>query len=82
MAFTLAQLDALDAAIATGTTQVTYGNKIVMFKSTKEMLEVRNLMIKELGLGVDNNGGRKYGEFNKGINNSCDEQDRRFYSDL
>lgn len=69
MPFSLPQLQALDDAIATGTLQVSYGNKIVMYKSLDEMLRVRNLMAAELGLLNDStiNDGRKYGCFNKGL---------------
>lgn len=65
MAFTLQQLQALDDAIAQGVMQVTYGNKIVMYKSLDEMLRVRNLMARELGL-TNEKGERKFAEFNKG----------------
>lgn len=66
MAFTLQQLEALEAAIATGTKQVMYGNKLVMYNTLDEMLRVRDLMKKELGL-IKPNSGRTYGEFNKGL---------------
>ncbi len=65
MAFTLDMLNALDKAIAAGVTQVMYGNKIVMYKTTAEMLRVRALMAEELGL-KKSSSNRKYGEFNKG----------------
>ncbi len=66
MAFTQSQLDALDKAIASGTKQVMYGNKLVMYNSVNEMLRVRALMAKELGLTA-NKTDRKYGEFSKGL---------------
>ena len=65
MAFTLDMLAALDKAIASGVQQVMYGNKIVMYKSTADMLRVRALMAQELGL-KNSSANRKYGEFNKG----------------
>lgn len=66
MAFTQQQLNALDAAIASGTMQVMYGNKTVMYKSLDEMLRVRRLMAKELGL-LKEGGDRKTIEFNNGL---------------
>lgn len=66
MAWTTEQLEALEAAIATGTKQVMYGNKLVMYNSLSEMLQLRDLMKKELGL-IKPNAGRKFGEFNKGL---------------
>lgn len=66
MAWTLQQLEALEAAIATGTKQVMYGNKLVMYNSLDEMLRLRDLMKKELGL-IKPNNGRNVGEFNKGL---------------
>lgn len=78
MAFTLAQLEALDEAIATGAQQVSYGNKIVIFKSMDDMLKARNLMAAELGLlnkGTVNDG-RTYGKFNKGLHsNNCNRDE-------
>lgn len=65
MAFTLDMLNALDKAIASGVTQVMYGNKIVMYKTTAEMLRVRSLMAEELGL-KKSSGNRKFAEFKKG----------------
>jgi hypothetical protein len=66
MAFTTTQLEALEAAIATGTRQVMYGNKLVMYQSLDEMLRLRDVMRKELGL-LKPNAGRTVGEFNKGL---------------
>lgn len=66
MAWTTEQLDALEAAIATGTKSVMYGTKMVTYNSLDEMLRLRDLMRRELGL-VKPNAGRKFGEFNKGL---------------
>lgn len=48
--FTTDQLTALSAAIANGVKEVRYGDKIVMYQTLKEMLELRSLMRRELGL--------------------------------
>jgi len=50
MAFTQDQLDALDAAIASGTKRVKYADKEVEYQSLEQMLRIRGLMIDELGL--------------------------------
>ena len=50
MAWTIEQYDALNNAIAQGVTQVMYGNKLVIYRSMNEMLQLRNLMRQELGL--------------------------------
>lgn len=62
--FTLQQYEALNAAIASGTTTVSYGDKTVTYRSTDEMLRIRNLMMAELGLAKGDNG-RKLGVFSK-----------------
>lgn len=53
--FTLEQLAILDAAIVQGVTTVTYatsagGSKSVTYRSLSEMLRIRDIMRKELGL--------------------------------
>jgi hypothetical protein len=68
MAFNQSQYDSLCAAIATGAKQVMYGNKLVMYNSLQEMLNLKKLMEKDLGIGVtDKAPGRKYGSFDKGL---------------
>lgn len=52
MAWTQDNLTALDAAIAQGVTQVMYGNKLVIYRSLNEMLQLRNVMKQELGLNT------------------------------
>lgn len=66
MAFTLDQLNALDAALAAGVKKVKYADKEVEYASTSEMLRIRDLMIEELGLS-DDKFDRKFGEFNSGL---------------
>jgi hypothetical protein len=68
MAFTQSQYDALCAAIASGAKQVMYGNKLVMYNSLADMLNVKKMMEKDLGIGaIDKAPGRKFGSFDKGL---------------
>lgn len=48
MAFTQEQLDALETAIATGTTSVKYEDKVVTYRSLTEMLQLRDLIRRKL----------------------------------
>ena len=50
MAFTQAQLDALEASITQGTTKVKYQDREVTYRTLDEMIRLRNLMRAELGL--------------------------------
>lgn len=50
MAFTLAQLDAVEAAIASGTLTVHYSDKSVTYKSTADMIMARQIIRRALGL--------------------------------
>jgi hypothetical protein len=49
MAFTQAQLDALDEAIASGTLRVKYADKEVTYRSLAEMMQLRDFMARKLG---------------------------------
>lgn len=49
MAWTNAQLSALENAIATGTTSVMHDGKKIEYRSMAEMIQVRNMMRAELG---------------------------------
>ena len=64
--FTLEQLRVLEAAIASGTLEVDYGDKRVIYKTLAEMLQIRELIRNELGLNTQNKG-RRYAAFSKGI---------------
>lgn len=66
MAFTQSDLDTLEAAIATGTRSVRYGDKQVDYKTLDEMLRARNIMRAELGL-ISPASKKFYSNFNKGI---------------
>lgn len=53
MAFTLAQVQALEKAIAEGVQRVKYGEKEVYYQTRKEMIDTLNLMKNELGLNSE-----------------------------
>lgn len=50
MAWTQEQLDAIESAIANGTLSVEYADKKVTYRSLEDLLRVRDLMRKALGL--------------------------------
>jgi len=50
MAFTTTQLAAIEEAIASGTLTVKYSDKQVTYQSTTELLRVRDVIRRELGL--------------------------------
>ncbi len=66
MAFTLEQYESLKAAVAEGALSVRYADKSVTYRSLDEMLRLLKLMATELGLNVNNDGGRRYASFSKG----------------
>ena len=50
MAFSQAQLDALEDAITQGALSVKYADKEVTYRSVSEMLRIRDLIRRQLGL--------------------------------
>lgn len=67
MAFTTAQLQALEAAMARGVLTVRYADGTqTTYRSQAEMLELRRKMRYDLGLITDRSG-RKYAEHTKGF---------------
>lgn len=50
MAFSQAQLDAIEEGIASGSTTVSYEGKSVSYRSLDEMLRVRAIIMRALGL--------------------------------
>ena len=48
MAFTQSQLDALEAAIATGTLEVRMGDKMVRYQTTADMIRARDMIRDQL----------------------------------
>lgn len=68
MAWTIAQLEAIERAIQNGSTRIRYENRDITYRSLDEMLRIRDLIRNELGL-IGNSGGRtyRYGSFSKGL---------------
>ena len=61
MAFTVEQFNAVEKALANGALEVEYAGKRVRYRSTAELLRVRNLMRSELvaaGMVSDRNSNR------------------------
>lgn len=75
MAFTQAQLDNIENAIASGARSVSYEGKTTSFGSLDEMLRVRNIIMRALGMSsADNNyviaWDRGYGSFGESFDDS------------
>lgn len=68
MAYTQTQLDELEAAIASGSLIVKFGDKQVQYRSLDEMKKIRDDIRK--ALGQTNKSGRVYTNFAKGTD-SC-----------
>lgn len=63
--FTQAQYDALNSAIANGTTQVRFGDRTVQYRDLNEMMRIRRIMAAELGIARPPN--RTVAAFQKGL---------------
>jgi len=48
MAFSQVQLDALEAAIATGTLEIRLGDKLIRYQTTVDMIKARDLLRDQL----------------------------------
>ncbi|WP_288637038.1 hypothetical protein [uncultured Oxalobacter sp.] len=57
MAFTVEQFNAVEKALANGLLEVDYGGKRVRYRTTDELLRVRNLMRSELAASGLISGG-------------------------
>jgi hypothetical protein len=66
MAWTIEQLNALDAAIAEGALTVKYADKSVTYRSLDEMLRIRALIVAALNPDPLNTGGIVYPSYGKG----------------
>lgn len=66
MAWTSTDLQELEKAIASGTLSVKYSDKTVQYRSLEEMLKIRDLIRKELGL-VRGKGQRIRTRYKKGL---------------
>jgi len=67
VAYTQAQLDALEAAIAEGALVVKYQDKSVEYRSLNDMLKIRGLMQADLSVNPQSTGGLVYPKFSKGL---------------
>lgn len=72
MAFTIEQLIILDESIAQGALTVKYADKEVTYRSLSDMLQLRDLMQREITPAVEPRG-RKYATFSNGLlpNGNC-----------
>ena len=61
MSFSQAQLDALDAAIASGTLRVSYDGKEITYRSMDELMRVRSLAVNNLGTARQTHSNPSYG---------------------
>lgn len=66
MAWNQDDYDALDTAIKQGVESVQYSDRMVKYRSLKEMLLLKRAMARELGLDKAENQ-RKVAEFSKGL---------------
>lgn len=72
MAWTQDQLTALDESIALGATTVQYTDRTVTYRSLSDMMKLRDMIKRELGIngtsdGSIGNGSRRYYEHSKGL---------------
>jgi len=67
-AFTMANYTALNEAIASGARSVSYDGRSVTYGSLSELLKIRALMAKELGLEVPGQSRRTVATFTRGFN--------------
>lgn len=70
MAFTQSQLDAIENAISGGELTVEYQDKRVTYRSLKEMMQIRDMMRKDLDVNGANssaNRSRVYMSHRKGF---------------
>jgi hypothetical protein len=65
MAYLQADLDAIEAAIKSGALKVKYQDKEVTYRSMDELMRIRDLMRKDLGLS--NSTPRIFTKFGKGL---------------
>ena len=65
MAYTTAQLNALEAAIAQGVTSVSYRDRTVQYRSLNDMIKLRDQMRRDLGLITPET--RRYYSHSKGL---------------
>lgn len=76
MAWTQQDLEAIENAIKQGAKRVKYGDKEVEYHSLDDLFRIRNEMLEELN--PQENSGRRYAEFSKGLGYPKNYQDEHF----
>lgn len=66
MAWTQDDLDAIEKAIKTGARSVAYTDRRVEYRDLAEMIQIRDMIRKDLGL-VNVTGGRILASYSKGL---------------
>jgi hypothetical protein len=67
MAWTQAQLDAINAAIAAGTKAVDYGDRRIVYHSLDEMLKAKRVIEEDIAAQAGTGRSRvTYGRFSRG----------------
>lgn len=56
----------LEKAIVQGTLRVQYADKLIEYRSLNDMMRIRDVVRKELGL-VNPNSGRRFAQHSKGL---------------
>lgn len=64
MAWTTAQLAALESAMARGVREVTYDGQKTVYGSLAEMMQLREAMRRSLGVA---DSGRRFAAYDKGV---------------
>lgn len=64
--FTQADLEAINAAIASGATSVRHGDKAVTYNTTAELIALRDRIIRELGGTTTHRPSRHLVKFSRG----------------
>jgi len=67
MAWTTADLEAIEASIKNGTSRVRYADREITYRDLDELLKLRNLIQAELGVVANGGIGHHYPGFSKGI---------------
>jgi hypothetical protein len=74
MAFSQSELTAIEAAIASGSLSVKYQDRSVTYRSLDDMLRIRDLMRRELGVTSGRNT-RLYAEHKRGTESGGSDDD-------
>ncbi len=66
MAFTVEQLQAVEEALASGALTVKYADRSVTYRSQADLIALRDLIARSLGL-IEPDNGRRLAGFSKGL---------------